>query len=135
MPLLFHHTRIRCNSSILKFATCAVQIRYKSTFRKAPIRGINTLSRYFHIQYTLSNTVSDKSRYLIFARRRNLIQWHCDTVNLAPPFKYFMTHANSCKACKTKAQQKLNKADENCEIKQQFLRTVTFILVTENNRK
>ena len=31
----------------------------------------------------------------------------------------------------TKAQQKLNKADENCEIKQQFLRTVTFILVTE----
>ncbi len=27
-----------------------------------------------------------------------------------------------------KAQQKLNKADENCEIKQQFLWTVTFIL-------
>jgi hypothetical protein len=27
-----------------------------------------------------------------------------------------------------KAQQKLNKADENCEIKQQFLGTVTFIL-------
>ncbi len=41
----------------------------------------------------------------------------------------------SCNACKTKAQQKLNKADENCEIKQQFLRTVTFILVTENNKK
>jgi len=31
------------------------------------------------------------------------------------------THAN-------KAQQELNKADENCEIKQQFLWTVTFIL-------
>jgi hypothetical protein len=27
-----------------------------------------------------------------------------------------------------KAQQNLNKADENCEIKQQFLWTVTFIL-------
>ena len=124
----FKHSKIR---------KCAVQIRYKSTFRKAPIRGINTLSRYFHIQYTLSNTVNDKSRYLIFARRQNLIQWQCDTVNLALPFKYFMTHAkqfmqnNSCNACKTKAQQKLNKADENCEIKQQLLRTVTFIFVTE----
>jgi len=29
-----------------------------------------------------------------------------------------------------KAQQKLNKADENCEIKQQFLWSVTFIFVT-----
>jgi hypothetical protein len=46
-----------------KFATCAVQIRYNSTFRKAPIRGINTLSSYFHIQYTLSNSGYDKSRY------------------------------------------------------------------------
>ena len=50
---------------------------------------------------------------------------------------------NSCKntSCKilhathaNKAQQELNKADENCEIKQQFLRTVTFIFVTENKK-
>jgi hypothetical protein len=38
------------------------------------------------------------------------------------------THAN-------KAQQKLNKAEENCEIKQQLLRTVTFIFVTEKQQK
>ncbi len=42
---------------------------------------------------------------------------------------------NSCNACKAKAQQKLNKADENCEIKQKFLQTVTFILVTEKQQK
>ncbi len=48
--------------------------------------------------------------------------------------KQFMQN-NSCNACKTKAQQELNKADENCEIKQQFLRTVTFTSVTEKQQK
>jgi len=66
----------------------------------------------------------NKSRYL---RLQNLIQWQCDTVNLTPPCKYFITHAKTLHAkyfmqrMQNKAQQKLNKADENCEIKQQFL--------------
>jgi hypothetical protein len=50
---------------------------------------------------------------------------------------------NACKntSCKilhaTHAKQgatKTNKADENCEIKQQFLWAVTFIFVTENRK-
>ena len=96
----------------IKIRKCAVQIHYKSTFRKAPIRNINTLSRYFHIQYTLSNSVYDKSRYLTFARLQNLIQWQCDTVNLTPPCKYFITHAKILHA-KYFMQRMQNKAQKN----------------------
>ncbi len=42
--------------------------------------------------------------------------------------KYFMQRMQN------EAKQKLNKADENCEIKQQLLWSVTFIFVTEKNK-
>jgi hypothetical protein len=136
--VFLNHTRIRCNWSILKFATCAVQIRYNSTFRKAPIRGISALSRYFHIHTHSQIPCVRKSRYLTFARLQNLIQWQCDTVNLTPPCKYFITHAKTLHAkyfmqrMQTRRNKKKNEQSRrNCEIKQQFLWAVTFILVTE----
>jgi hypothetical protein len=100
-------------------------VRFKSAtippFRKAPIRGINTLSEYFHIRYNSQIPCANKSRYLTFARLQNLIQWQCDTVNLTPPCKYFITHAKILHAkyfmqrMQNKVQQKLNKADETAK--------------------
>jgi hypothetical protein len=57
-----------------------------------------------------------------FARLQNLIQWQYDTVNLTPPFKYFITHAKTFHAKqlmqrmqKEGAIAKVNKADETAK--------------------
>jgi hypothetical protein len=112
---------------ILNFATCAVQIRYISTFRKALIRGFITLSRYFHIHPHSQPPCAKKSRYLTFARLQNLIQRQCDTVNLTPPCKilYYACKDTSCKIIHaTHAKQGATKTEQsrrNCKIKQQFI--------------
>jgi hypothetical protein len=128
--VFLNHTRIRCNWSILKFATCAVQIRYNFTFRKVPIRGISTLSRYFHIHTHSQIPCASKSQYLTFARLQNLIQWQCDTVNLTPPCKYFITHAKTLHA-KYFMQHMQARRNKNWK-KQMKLRNKTAVFMGSN---
>jgi hypothetical protein len=110
MQLKYIKIRNMCGSNPLQFH-----------LRKTPIRGTITLSRNFHIHPHSQIPCANKSRYLTFSRLQNLIQWQCDTVNLTPPCKYFITHAKILHAkyfmqrMQNKAQQKLNKADETAK--------------------
>ncbi len=91
----------------------------------------NTLSNYFHIQYTLANSVCGKVSILNIrktAKPDTMAVWHC---KLDTPMQILY---NSCKntSCKilhaTHAKQGATKTEQsrrNCEIKQQFLWAVT----------
>ncbi len=115
----------------LKYIKNSQHVRFKSA-TIPPFAKLQSAVLIHFQNISIYNTYSqipcaNKSLYLTFPRLQNLIQRQCDTVNLTPPCKYFITHAKILHAkyfmqrMQNKAQQKLNKADENCEIKQQFL--------------
>ncbi len=114
-------------------------IPHFAKLRSAVLIHFQDISPYdTHSQFPCAN----KSQYLTFSRLQNLIQWQCDTVNLTPPCKYFITHAKILHAkyfmqrMQNKAHQKLNKADENCEMKQQFFYgQLLLFFVTEKQQK
>jgi hypothetical protein len=69
------------------------------------------------------------------------MRWQCDTVNLTPPCKYFITHAKTLHAkyfmqrMQNKAQQKIGQSRRKLRNKTEvFIKQLLFILVTENTK-